>query len=145
MGSTVVFTGNKHLGCEHISLYNNCMKIYVSHSREFDYVNELYAKIKESDINKHYQFIFPHENGKVINSKEEIKNCDLILAEVSFPSTGQGIELGWGDLQNIPIICICKENYKASGSLGFITTQLRFYSDLNDMIIKISELIAERR
>lgn len=64
------------------------MKIYVSHSREFDFEKDLYEPLRNSALKWDNTFFFPHEAGRDVNTKEEIKNSDLILAEVSFPSTG---------------------------------------------------------
>ncbi len=89
------------------------MKIYFCHSREFDYQKELYDPIRESHLNTQHEIIFPHENNfQTINTKEVIKNCDIIFAEVSFPSTGLGIELGWADTYVIPIVCVSKVSTK---------------------------------
>ncbi|MES2930765.1 MAG: hypothetical protein V4665_03200 [Patescibacteria group bacterium] len=71
------------------------MKIFVSHSQNFDFTADLYEPLNDPVFAEH-SFFFPHKDDKNINTQEEIKNSDLVLAEVSFPSTGQGIELGWG-------------------------------------------------
>lgn len=116
------------------------MKIYVSHSREFDFKEELYKPIRESDLDKNHEFFLPHENDSYIDAKEIIKNSNLLLAEVSFPSTGQGIELGWADMLNIPIVCIHKEGSKISSSLKSITEKFFTYKDSSDLIVKIANL-----
>ena len=83
------------------------MKIYISHSSKCDYINKIYNPIKKSNLNKENTFFFPHDvNNKVINTKDVISKYDLIIAEVSLPATGQGIELGWADYAKIPILCI---------------------------------------
>lgn len=86
------------------------MTIYISHSKNFDYQNELYYPLKS--LVEKYDFIFPHENGdKGMISKKifQEKKCDIVLAEASFPATGEGIELGWANAYNIPIICVHKK------------------------------------
>lgn len=115
------------------------MKIYISHSREFDYIKELYVPLKESPLSQKYTFIFPHETEGQYNSKDIIKESDVILAEVSFPSTGQGIELGWAETFNIPIYCFHKECAKVSSSLKYITDKFNSYTNLDDMLVKIAE------
>ncbi|OHA16489.1 MAG: hypothetical protein A3C79_02630 [Candidatus Taylorbacteria bacterium RIFCSPHIGHO2_02_FULL_45_28] len=117
------------------------MKIYVSHSRSFDFVNELYLPIRKSALNEKHTFFLPHENGRSLNSKEDIKNSDLILAEVSFPSTGQGIELGWADSCTVPIVCIYKDGCDFSPSLKSIIKDFVTYNDSNDFISKLEELL----
>jgi len=113
------------------------MKVFISHSQSFDYTKELYKPLKESDLNIKHEFSFPHENNGTVNTKEVIKNSDLVLAEVSFPSTGQGIELGWANIFNIPILCISKDGEKISSSLGQITDRFIDYTGSDDMIKKI--------
>jgi len=105
------------------------MKIYVTHSSDFDYKKELYLPIRNSNLNSKYEFILPHENNDHFNSYEVIKNADLILAEVSFPSTGQGIELGWANAFNKKILCINKTGSKISGSLKYISKDFLTYND----------------
>ena len=108
------------------------MKIYVSHSRHFDFKNELYDVLESSNL-KH-DFIFPHkESDAPFNSKELLKNknCGLVLAEVSYPATGQGIELGWADAYAIPVICIYKKGSEISGSLKVVCeTFIEYEKDL---------------
>jgi nucleoside 2-deoxyribosyltransferase len=104
--------------------------IYIYHSSSFDFKNELYKPIRESELNKKYNFILPHEN-KIIDTKQTIKEADLIIAEVSFPSTGQGIELGWANILNKKIICIYKDEHKYSSALKFITNQFYNYNKEN--------------
>jgi len=121
------------------------MKIYIAHSRNFDFQKELYNPIKNSPIGKEHTFIFPHEeSGESFGSKELFKKgCDLIIAEVSHPSTSLGIELGWADMLNAPIICIYRKDSKISGSLKAVTKTFLEYSDTDDLINKIRDAILE--
>jgi hypothetical protein len=116
------------------------MKIYVSHSREFNFEDELYKPLK-SPAFMEYDFFFPHENGKDVNTLDEVKKSDLILAEVSFPSTGQGIECGWASMLNIPILCITKEGSKISGSLKHLTDKCIVYSNETDLVSKLTAFL----
>ena len=116
------------------------MKIYVSHSKDFDFQNELYKPLKESHLP--IEFIFPHELSKnTFNSQElfQKRGCDYVLAEVSRPSTGQGIELGWADVYQIPIVCIYKKGSKPAGSLKVITDTIVEYENLSDLINKFAK------
>lgn len=116
------------------------MRIYVSHSSEYDYKNKLYEPIKKSNLIKSNFFFFPHEQ-KIINSKEIISNSDLIIAEVSLASTGQGIEIGWADSAKIPVLCIYEKGSKISSSLKFVTDKFVEYESAEDMISKIKNYI----
>lgn len=115
------------------------MRIYISHSREYDYINKLYNPIKKSNLSKSNNFFFPHEHiNKVVNTKDFISSYDLVIAEVSLPSTGQGIELGWADYAKTPILCIYEKGAKISSSLKFITNQFIEYENIEDMLNKIN-------
>lgn len=124
-------------------LYNDVMKIYVSHSKEFDYLNKLYKPIKESSLNSKHEFFFPHESGKSVNTKDTIKNSDLILAETSFPATGQGIELGWAENFGVPILCFYNEGSKISGSLEYVAKNIISYADEKDLITKLADYLSK--
>lgn len=119
------------------------MKIYLSHATSFDYLNKLYAPLKQSQLFLLHQLILPHDNSHLpTNSKELISSCDMLIAEVSFPSTGQGIELGWANNLNIPIYCICQENAKYSTSLKLISKDIYSYQNENDLPNIIATIIA---
>lgn len=117
------------------------MKIYISHSSAFDFQNRLYSPIKAFAINSPLQFYFPHEFSiEPHNTKLIIKNSDLVLAEVSYPSTGQGIELGWANIFEIPILGIHNPTLEVSNSLKFILSNILSYQterELHDILLKI--------
>lgn len=117
------------------------MKIFVSHSREIDFINDLYNPITNSDLAKEHQFYFPHDNNKSVNTKDIIRNSDLVLAEVSKPATGQGIELGWAESFGVPIICISREGEKTSGSLKYLTDKFGTYKDVGGIVEVIKSSI----
>ncbi|MEK7549848.1 MAG: hypothetical protein AAB519_02605 [Patescibacteria group bacterium] len=119
------------------------MKIFVAHASNFDFIHKLYLPLQNSSLGQKHEFYFPKEKGYETVTKEVIKSCDLILAEVSLPSTGQGIELGWADIFNIPILCISEEGSSISGSLGFVTKKFITYSDSTDMIEKIETFLVK--
>lgn len=117
----------------------NYMKIYVSHAKKSPFEEELYAPLKTSGLP--IEFIFPHDkNPDPFNAKElfEGKMCDLVLAEVSYPATGQGIELAWANANNIPIVCIYKKGVDISWSLKLLTDKFIEYENEQDMIRKIT-------
>lgn len=121
------------------------MKVYVSHSRNFDFKNELYLPLQ--GLGGKAEFIFPHQDSADgVDSKDIFKNhgCDLVLSEVSFPSTGQGIEMGWADVYNIPIICIYKSGSKTSSSLKKISKTFIEYSNTDDLVNKLKPILNEQ-
>lgn len=118
------------------------MKIYVTHSTSFDFKNELYKPLRESELNKLHEIILPHENtNSQFSSKEFMKACNLIFAEVSYPSTGQGIELGWANMVNVPIVCFYKKGMKYSGAIKAVCNDFLEYEDEKDLIKKITEFL----
>lgn len=112
------------------------MKIYISHSSGYDFNSNLYNPLKNSSLSTDNEIFFPHDDT-VINTKKMIGSLDLVIAEVSYPTTGQGIELGWADMFNVPILCIYKKGSKISSSLKFITNNFLEYTDNFDMINKL--------
>ncbi len=120
------------------SCYYRSMKIYVSHASSYNYEEELYAPLTKL-LSTHELFL-PHAANNIQKKAELVlPDCDLILAEVSHPSTGQGIELGIAHMLKVPIICVHKSGSKPSGSLKFITQAVHEYNDLRE-ITKLSRL-----
>jgi len=119
------------------------MKIYIGHSKELNFRDELYIPIRESRFNLEHEIILPHEIYQQANNfitKDIIKTCDLMIAEVSFSATGLGIELGWANSFGCPIVCIYRKDSKIAGSLKVICTEFIEYTDKNDLIEKISHI-----
>ena len=113
-------------------------KIYISHSTSFDFKKELYQPLKKAGLD--YSFIYPHEKSSKPYPVKKLflsKKCNLVIAEVSFPSTGQGIELGWANIFKIPIICIYQEGKKYSNSLEKLTQKFIAYKDSKGLIQKL--------
>ena len=121
------------------------MKLLISHSNNYDFQKELYDPVRSSSLHKEHEVILPHEDDVNISTKEIIQGCDLIVAEVSYPSTGQGIELGWADVFKIPVVCMHKEKSRPSLSLGRIANDFLVYTDTKDMIVKLEQYILQKR
>ncbi len=121
------------------------MKIYVAHSSNFEYQKLLYAPLRSSVLSTEHSLVLPHETEVVVDTKKEITSSTIIIAEVSRPSTGMGIELGWADAASIPIVCIYAEGTKPSQSLRAISSIFIQYSGTKDMIEKIGTAIAAVR
>ena len=118
------------------------MNIYVAHSNKFDYIKKLYEPIKNAKSLSIHNFFFPHDEvNKLVKTKEIIKNYDLVIAEVSLPATGLGIELGWADDSNTQILCIYEKGLKISSCLKFITNNFIEYDNSKDLIEKIEKFL----
>lgn len=120
------------------------MKIYFAHSRDLDYQNDLYAPLRACTSLPQSDIILPHE-GKdhVNNTREFYRSLDLIIAEVSFPATGLGIELGWAADDKTPVYCLYRSGCKPSGSLHAVTDKFYEYSSKGEMIQLISDIIKQ--
>ena len=117
------------------------MKIYVAHSRDFDYQNEIYVPLKNSEIFKQHEFILPHDGGNYKHKRDFYKSIDLVIAKVSYPSTGLGIELGFFYDDSKPIYCIYRNNKNISSSIGAVTENIYEYFNLNEMVEVVKKII----
>jgi hypothetical protein len=122
------------------------MILYFSHSRSFDFEKEYYEPIRNSSLGKDFELVFPHATAdQFVNAKDlfESGNVKAVIAEGSFPAIGQGIELGWADDRNIPIIAIHKADVAVSGSLKMVAKAVLPYSDSVSMIQIIEQSLKE--
>lgn len=113
------------------------MRIFVAHSSNYDFVNELYLPLRKSELNKKHDIFLPQEKGREVITVDIIRNSDVVIAEVSYPSTGQGIELGWSNIFKIPIICFFQEGRKYSTAINKLTKKIIQYKNSKDLIDKI--------
>lgn len=116
------------------------MRIYISHSTTFDYKNELYKPLRESALNSKHEIILPHENDNEVSTKDVIRDSDLFVAEVSYPSTGSGIELGWANSAYVTIACFYKTGSEISSSIKYVTDNVFPYDSIESVIAKVAEL-----
>ncbi len=121
-------------------MVNNMVKmVYVSHSKKFNFKKELYKPLK--NINE-IKFIFPHEKSdKPKSSKSIIKSSSAVIAEVSYPSISVGIEIGWADAFNIPVIYLYKKNTKISSSLKIVSRNFIEYDRIETILPEISRVL----
>ena len=119
------------------------MKIYIAHSKNSDYKEELYVPLQNSSLAKQHELILPHqESSSLFSSKEFFQSgCDLIIAEVSYPATGLGIELGWANVYNTKIICVHKPGVKVARSLQAVSDTFLEYENSKDLIDKLEVVI----
>lgn len=113
------------------------MIIYFPHSRQLDY-EKFYSAIRASKILANHTLILPYEkSASPENSKSVIKNADLIIAEVSYPGTGLGIELGWAEAFKKRVICIYKYDFHIASSLKYVSKDFISYDSYSDIIKKL--------
>ena len=118
------------------------MKIYIAHSKLINYIEELYNPIKEMELYKKHEIIFPHENDFTSNNTRDFyKSIDIVIAECSLPATGLGIELGWLYDDDKKIYCIYKSNSKISSSIKVLTDNIYSYNNIKEMKEIIENII----
>ncbi len=120
------------------------MKIYFAHSRHSNFHLDFYQPIRESALNAEHEFIFPHESAKEEKTKDIIQNADLVIAEVSLPGTGLGVEIGWADAFDKPLLLLYKSGAQVSNSLKYVSGTRVEYTDHEDMIAKIAAHISKQ-
>ena len=116
-------------------------KIYVGHSKNSNYIDELYNPIINSELSQMYEFIFPHLDEKTFNSQYVIEKSDLFIAEVSNPSLGLGIEIGRAESKNKKILCIYNEKCEFPSCLKYVNVDSLSYKNKEDMVNKLQEYI----
>ncbi|EKE26282.1 MAG: hypothetical protein ACD_4C00344G0002 [uncultured bacterium (gcode 4)] len=121
------------------------MKIYVCHSKELNFQDDLYDPLRKSKLNSLHEIFLPHESREKWDfvTKDIIKNSDIVIAEVSLPGNfWLGIEIGWTNAFDRKIICIYREGSKISGSLKFVCENFIEYTDKEDMIEKLEKALS---
>lgn len=117
------------------------MKIYFPHSKQLDYIR-FYEAIRKSSIVSKNNCVFPYEKSeKPENSQSIIQSCDLVVAEVSYPGTGLGIELGWANSFQKRVICIYKYDFHPAASLKYVSHDFISYQDWDELIIKLEKVL----
>ena len=118
------------------------MKIYIAHSKQIDYINELYKPLRDDLFFEESELILPHEKSEYSsNTREFYKSIDIFIAECSEVATGLGIELGWAYDDSKNIYCIYKKGKKLSNSLKAVTNNFFEYENIADMVEIIKEII----
>ncbi len=119
--------------------YNVSMKIFVAHSSNFDFKNKLYTPIRASALNTMHEIFLPQEGEVEEITKDMIKGCDVLVAEVSAPSLGAGIEMGWADAFGVPVIAMSEMAAQVSFSIDNVVTDRIEYDSAEDMIEKLQD------
>jgi hypothetical protein len=117
------------------------MTIYFPHSKQLDF-EAFYTAIRSSKLFSKHTCILPYEkNSTPEDTRETIKKADLIIAEVSYPGTGLGIELGWANNMDKRIICIYKYDFTPARSLKYISNNFISYDSYPDLLKKLEKVI----
>lgn len=87
-----------------------------------------------------YSFKSNQERKMMGKAFEQIKNSDILIAEVSEKAIGIGIEIGFAKALNKPIIYLKKENSKYSTTVGGTADIKIVYKNLEDLEEKLFKL-----
>ena len=118
------------------------MRIYIAHSKNMNYVDELYKPLRELQLLKEHELILPHEKSDTSsNDREFYKSIDLFIADCSDKGTGLGIELGWVYDDDKKIYCIYQAGKKVSASIKKITNNIYEYDTIEDMLVLIEKIV----
>jgi hypothetical protein len=111
------------------------MKIYIGHSSDIDFQTELYEPIRNAEFYSKHAFIFPHDQGtSIFNPQSFYTSLDLFVAEVSEPSTGLGIELGWCKAAGIKVVCVHKTGTTPSSALTAVSNDIYEYASSKHLL-----------
>lgn len=121
------------------------MRIFFSHSKSesFDYREYLYEPLKASPLAKEHTLVFPHDMSysEPHSTKAEILRAGLIIAEVSYPSTSSGIELGWANDYDKKIFCLYLDGRNYEQRISMLTRNIESYSGPAELVKKIERFI----
>ena len=88
-----------------------------------------------------YDFTFLLDQSNYLpNTKELIKSYDAVVAEISYPSIGTGIEIGWADAFRVPLILIHKEDFRPAPYYNDLSKDIIKYVSTKDMLIKLDKV-----
>jgi hypothetical protein len=119
------------------------LRIVVTHSSDLCWKKEFYNLLRMFRSDE-CEIFLPQDDGvKEKITKEMIKNCDFVIAEVSFPSTGQGIELGWADVFSKKIYCFNFARSTPSSALRAVAEEFVPYNGMEDLGKHLSAIIRQ--
>jgi len=119
------------------------MKVYIAHASVFDFARELYEPIKQSALWTQHEIFLPHDQGRNLKTRTSIEQSGLLIAEISYPATGEGIELGWADAAGVKIAAVYRRGSQYSSSVSYLTDKILEYNDAGSLIMALITLIEQ--
>ncbi|MCU7667168.1 hypothetical protein [Bacillus thuringiensis] len=111
------------------------MKVYVGFQ---NVTNETFQNlIFKSEVLKKHQFIF---GENVADEKDWLQKCEVMIADVSYPTIPLGIEMGWADNYKVDIICVCVKGTAISSHLTRMCKEILIYTEVVDLVEKLERL-----
>jgi 2'-deoxynucleoside 5'-phosphate N-hydrolase len=90
-----------------------------------------------------YKFNERQEKEMMQQAMDDIKRCDLLIAETSEKAIGVGIEAGYAKANNKPIIYMRQNETEHSTTVSGISDYQVIYSDINDLQIQLTKILKE--
>ena len=118
------------------------LNIYIIHSTKFDYNNYLFKRLLASKVCLAHNLVLPMtKENQAKYTKDLMNEADLIIAEVSHPSFGLGLELKWLQKFDKPKLFISLDNqvpkkYKKLVSNFTETNETNYIKTIEDFIIQ---------
>lgn len=120
------------------------MRIYIAHSKDINYIEDLYKPLRNDSFFKNHELILPHETDiNSANTREFYKTIDVFIADCTEPATGLGIEIGWAYDDNKKIYCIYKSGSKISSSIKVVTDIYYEYSTPDEVVSIVKNIVEE--
>lgn len=114
------------------------MKVFVAHASSFNFKDKLYVPLRASVLNAEHDILLPQEKEIEEITREHIKHCDVLVADVSAPSLGAGIEMGWADAFGVPVIAMAEKGSHVSFSIDNVVSERFEYESPEDMVAKLT-------
>lgn len=114
------------------------MQIYVAHSSNFDFKTKLYAPLRGSTLSAEHEILLPQEGEIEEITRDMISHCDVLVAEVSAPSLGVGVEIGWADAAGVPVVVMYEKGAHVSWSIDNAETERFEYDGADDMLAQLT-------
>lgn len=121
------------------------MRIYISHSRRFNFQGELYFPLRQTREFLPHELILPHEGSDglypVVKELEDRK-IGLVIAELSYPSTNQGIELGLAKAYGVPVGGMFRDGSTPPSAISVVTENVQCYRNARTLVETVGRLIS---
>lgn len=120
------------------------MRLYLAYPRTFALATELENFLKNSNFG--VEIIFPHEKHKqMMTPKDLLRDSDMMVAEVSDPALGVGIEMGFASAFDVPVYCFFRKGVVPSPSLPLVADEVMMYANKEELFHRLRLIITEKR
>ena len=103
------------------------------------------SHLVQSDVMENERELMPHEVYE--RDVSWIKECDVLIAEVSVPSHGVGYEIGFALNIGKPVLCISQKDRKVSKMITGnqdAALQIQTYTSVEEAIAQARSFLASR-